>query len=177
MNALLKSGKVRYWGGLNWSAGQLGEAHALATREGLVAPVACQPAYSLLVKDPVEESQNAAVYRESGIGVVASYTLYGGLLSGKYNQDAGTLDNRFKPEEIEKMREDGLLAKVDRVIEIAQNLGCTPSQLAMAYVLKNPQVASVLFGAKSPAQITNNLKALEVAARLDETVMVQLREL
>ena len=177
LDALVKSGKLRYWGVLNWSTEQLSQAYDLATREGLSAPVASQPAYSLLAKSPVEDPHTASVYREGGIGIVASFTLYGGLLSGKYNRDAGALNNRFKPEDIEKMREKGLLEKVDRVIEIAQSIGCTPAQLAMAYVLKNPQVASVLFGAKRPGQIEDNLKALEVATRLDDEVMAKLREL
>ncbi len=177
LDALIKTGKLRYWGVLNWPAEQLAQAYELAAREGLSAPVASQPAYSLLTKSPVEDPQTARVYREGGIGIVASFTLYGGLLTGKYNRDARVLNTRFKPEDIENMREKGLLEKVDRVIEIAQSLGCTPAQLAMAYVLKNPQVASILFGAKKPAQIEDNLKALEVAARLDDTIMANLREL
>jgi aryl-alcohol dehydrogenase-like predicted oxidoreductase len=177
LNALIKTGKLRYWGVLNWPAELLVQAHELATREGLQTPVASQPAYSLLVKTPVEDPQTAHVYREGGIGIVASFTLYGGLLTGKYNRDAGALDSRFKPEDIENMREKGLLEKVDRIIEIAESLGCTPAQLAMAYVLKNPQVASILFGAKQPGQIKDNLKALEVATRLDDTIMANLRAL
>lgn len=177
LDALVRTGKVRNWGTLNWSGDQLNQAHDLATREGLHRPVASQPAYSLLTKSPVEDAQTAATYRDTGIGIVASYTLYGGLLSGKYNRDAEALNNRFQPAEVAKMRERGLLAKVDRVIEIAGTVGCTPAQLAMAYVLKNPQVASILFGAKTPAQIEDNLQALEVAARLDDTVMAQLRAL
>lgn len=177
LDALVKTGKIRYWGTLFWSGDQMSQASDLASREGLHKPVAAQPAYSLLDKSQVEDPQTARVYRDSGIGVVASYTLHGGLLTGKYNRDAGALNSRFKPEELEKMREKGLFAKVERVIEIAGALGCTPAQLAMAYVLKNPLVASLLFGAKKPAQIEDNLKALEVATRLDETVMAQLQAL
>jgi aryl-alcohol dehydrogenase-like predicted oxidoreductase len=177
LDALVRTGKVRYWGTLNWSGDQLSQAHDLATREGLHRPVASQPAYSLLAKSPVEDPPTARAYRDNGIGIVASYTLYGGLLSGKYNRDSAALNNRFKPAELEKLREKGLLAKVERVIEIAGAVGCTPAQLALAYVLKNPLVGSILFGAKNPAQIDDNLQALEVAARLDETVMAQLHDL
>lgn len=177
VDALTKTGKLRFWGALGWSVEQLVEAHELATREGLSIPIASQPAYSLLRKSPVEDLASVRFHRECNVGIVASYTLYGGLLSGKYNAEAEALETRFTSEDVARLREKGLVEKVDLVIDIARNVGCTPAQLAMAYVLKNPQVVTVLFGAKQPWQIEENLEALEVAGRLDGHTMERLNHL
>jgi aryl-alcohol dehydrogenase-like predicted oxidoreductase len=108
---------------------------------------------------------------------VASYSLHGGLLSGKYNQHEAVLKGRFGPEEVAKMRQQGLLHKVDRVISIAQEVGCTPAQLALAYCLQNRQVSSLLFGARQVAQVEENLCALEILPQIDHEVMTKLRGL
>jgi aryl-alcohol dehydrogenase-like predicted oxidoreductase len=108
---------------------------------------------------------------------VASYSLQGGLLTGKYNRDTAALNTRFKPEEVENMRQKGLLQKVERVIEVAQSLGCTPAQLALAYCLTNPQVASVLFGARKVSQVQDNLRALEILPRLNSEILRKLQNL
>lgn len=177
VDGLVKAGKIRYWGMLNWPLDLLAEAYQLAAAEGYSTPVAAQPAYSLLVKSPVEDEATENFYANHGIGIVASYTLYGGLLTGKYNQDSAGLNSRFTPEQVESMREKGLLEKVEQVSEIARSLGCTPAQLAMAYVLKNKLVGSVLFGAKSEGQIKDNLQALEILPRLDDATLAKLRAL
>jgi aryl-alcohol dehydrogenase-like predicted oxidoreductase len=178
LDALVKTGKLRYWGVLNWPVEQIAQAHRIATHEGLSAPCAAQLAYSLLAKSPVEDEATRNVCASAGIGVVASYTLHGGLLSGKYNQaDLAALKSRFSPPEIEKLQQRGLLEKVDRVVQLAQVLGCTPTQLALAYCLKNPQVASVLFGATKVSQVENNLRALEIIPRLNEEILAQLHNL
>jgi aryl-alcohol dehydrogenase-like predicted oxidoreductase len=177
LDKLVKTGKVRHWGVLNWSPEQIAQAHQLAMAEGLSAPCAAQPAYSLLNKALVEDRETGRVFENAGVGIVASYTLYGGLLSGKYNQDPEKLNGRFGPEKVEEMRQKGLLEKVEQVIQIAREVGCTPAQLAMAYCLKNPLVASVLFGATKPAQVEDNLRALEVLPRLTPNVMERLHKI
>jgi aryl-alcohol dehydrogenase-like predicted oxidoreductase len=177
LDNLVKSGKLRHWGVLNWPVEQLAQAHQIAIVQGLSAPVAAQPAYSLLTKSPVEDKQTAEIYASNDIGIVASYSLNGGLLTGKYNQDAAALNRRFKPEEVENMRQKGLLQKVEQVIEVARSLGCTPAQLALAYCLSNPQVASVLFGARKVSQVEDNLRALDILPRLNSEVLTKLHAL
>ena len=87
------------------------------------------------------------------------------------------MQGRFTDKEIETMREKGMLAKVDAVVRLAQELGCTPTQLALAYCLKNPQVSSLLFGATKISQVHENLKTLELLPRVDDRVMRELRNL
>jgi aryl-alcohol dehydrogenase-like predicted oxidoreductase len=177
LDDLIRSGKLRYWGVLNWPVEQIEEAHRIATAEGLSAPCAAQLPYSLLHRSPVEDEQTKNVCSSAGIGVIASYALYGGLLSGKYNQDASTIKGRFSEKEIEEIRQKGLLNKVGRVISIAQEIGCTPAQLALAYCLKNEQVSSLLFGATKVAQIEDNIKALEILPHINQEVITKLQNL
>jgi aryl-alcohol dehydrogenase-like predicted oxidoreductase len=74
------------------------------------------------------------------------------------------------------MRQKGLLTKVEPLITLARQIGCTPAQLALAYCLKNRQVASLLFGATSINQVKENIQTLDLLPRLDEAIMAQLKE-
>jgi aryl-alcohol dehydrogenase-like predicted oxidoreductase len=127
----------------------------------------------LLRRDWVEAPEAQDILDRDKVSVVASYSLHGGLLTGKYNR--GNENGRFSQEQLDKMVESGLLSKVERVIQIADEIGCTPAQLALAYCLHNHQVASLLFGATKVTHIDENLKALDMLPRLDETVMAKLR--
>jgi aryl-alcohol dehydrogenase-like predicted oxidoreductase len=176
MDTLIKTGKLRQWGILNWSVEQIEEAWQVATRRGMPPPCAAQLVYSLLNRFPIETEPTRQIFSRAGIAVVASYALQGGLLTGKYNRP-GALEGRFSPETIESMRQKGLLDQVDRVIDLAQELGCTPAQLAIAYVLKNDQVASLLFGATKVAQVEENIQALDLLPHLDKELMARLRQL
>ena len=161
MDALIRTGKLRYWGVLNWPVTQIEEAWRVATSEGLTVPCAAQLAYSLLSTSPVEDEPLRQLFETAGIGVVASYSLYGGLLTGKYNHPEAAAGGRLDEHSIEAMRRRKLLAKVDRVIDIAREVNCSPAQLALAYCLNNPQVSSVLFGATKVAQVEENVRTLE----------------
>jgi aryl-alcohol dehydrogenase-like predicted oxidoreductase len=176
MDDLIKTGKIRTWGVVNWTTDKIEEAYHAATTAGLSLPCAAQLRYSVLETSPVEDEASRTLFKTAGIGVVASYSLYGGLLTGKYNQTDGTIEGRFGADAVASMREQGLLAKVDRIISLAQDLGCTPTQLALAYCLKNDQVCSILFGATKVAQVEDNLQALAILPRLDQAVMAKLRD-
>lgn len=174
MDALIKTGKLRHWGILNWSPAQIAEAWQTAQQEGLIAPCAAQLAYSLLSRSPVEDETTRRLFDTAEIGIVASYSLYGGLLTGKYNQPGA--DGRFSPETIDNLRQKGLLAQVEPLMDLARAIGCTPAQLALAYCLKNRQVASLLFGATSVNQVEENMQSLDVLPQLDEAVMRKLQK-
>ena len=107
-----------------------------------------------------------------GAGVVASFVLAGGVLTGKYDRDpnagraAGSLEHpRVAP----------VVAAARKLAELARELDTTPSALAIAFTLANPVVASVLFGSTSPEQVQQNAAALEVAGRLDDEHLERLR--
>jgi aryl-alcohol dehydrogenase-like predicted oxidoreductase len=175
MDDLIKTGKIRTWGVVNWTTDKIEEAHQAASTAGLSLPCAAQLRYSVLETSPVEDEPTQNLFDTAGIGVVASYSLYGGLLTGKYNQTDGAMEGRFGADAVASLREQGLLAKVERIVSLAQQLGCTPAQLALAYCLKNDQVSSILFGATKVAQVEDNLQTLAILPRLDQAVMAKLR--
>lgn len=177
MDALVKTGKARYWGVVNWSVEKTAEAYQAATAAGLTPPCAAQVRYSLLDPALAESETTRQLCLAADIGLVASYSLYGGLLSGKYNQTDPALKTRFGAEAVESMRQKGLLKKVDLVISLAQELGCTPAQLALAYCLRNDLVASLLFGATTTSQVEANLRTLEILPRINQEVITRLQNL
>jgi aryl-alcohol dehydrogenase-like predicted oxidoreductase len=128
-----------------------------------------------LTRSPVEDPDMIKVCRDAGIGIVSSYSLQGGLLSGKYQgagADAGRLTKDLATPAVQAM-----LPKVDAVVSIAREIGCTPSQLAMAYCLKNADVSSLLFGARRVAQVEENIGALRLLPALTDDVLARLRGL
>lgn len=179
LDRLITTGKLRAWGVLNWPAEAIAAAVREAHARGLRGPSAAQLAYSVLTRSPVEDADAVETFRAGGVSVVASYSLQGGLLSGRYRSGAtsqGGSKGRLA-DDLSRPAIQALLPKVDAFVAIAGDLGCTPSQLAIAYCLKNPQVASLLFGARQLAQVRENVGALEVATRLSDDVIAALRAL
>jgi aryl-alcohol dehydrogenase-like predicted oxidoreductase len=169
---LVASGRARAWAIVNWPADMLFEASLLAKRQGLPQPCTAQLPYSLAYRSAVESTAMIRALDACGAGVVASFVLAGGVLTGKYDQDpttgraAGSLDDPLVARTAATAR---LLA------ELARELDTSPSALAIAFTLANPMVASVLFGSTTPEQVRQNAEALVVAARLGEEELTRLR--
>jgi L-glyceraldehyde 3-phosphate reductase len=163
ITGLIRDGVARAWGTLNWTPEQMEQAWEIADREGVPGPVATQPPYSLVRREIVEDPAMRRLAATGNVAIVASYTLAGGILTGKYDQDpgaghrAGTVGQpRFTPA-VEAGRE---------LAGLAREIGRDPAQLAMAFALLNPSVTTVLFGATRPEQVAASLGALEVADQL-----------
>ncbi len=183
---LLTSGKARTWGIVNWEAGPFLEATLTAERLGVPAPCAAQLPYSLVRREWVESDEMSAALEASGAGVVASFVMAGGVLTGKYDdrgtgRAAGEIDDPHHAAargtgraagEIDDARHAAARETGVRLRALAPELGATPAALAIAFALANPAVTSVLFGATSPAQIEQNVAALE----LDPAVVLQALE-
>ena len=170
---LLASGKLRAWGAVNWTAEQIIEATHAARRIGIPPPCAVQLPYSLVQRRYVEQETMQNALREAGASVVASASLAGGALSGKY---ATAREGRLIGE-LENPRYARAFAAAVRLGEIAQGIDASPAALAYAYVLRHPSVASVLFGATSPAQVAENAAAAELLERVDDATWSALDEL
>jgi len=163
LDDLVRAGKVLYWGTSEWSGAQLRDAHAIADRRNLYAPVVEQPQYSLLARHKFEHDVRPQA-QALGMGLVVWSPLASGVLTGKYDDGipAGSRLDR-----IEWLR-DGFLQpeKLDRIRHlkvIADELGVSRARLALAWALHQPGVASVILGATSMAQLDENLGALDVA--------------
>ena len=171
VTGLITAGKARAWGVVNWPADLMVDASAVAARHGLPRPCAAQLRYSLVERSPVEDRSMAEALTRCDASVVASFTLAGGVLSGKYDADsaggraAATLDDP---------RVAFAAAAGRRLREIAASLDTRPATLAIAFALANPAVASVLFGATSPMQVQQNAAAIEVLDALDDAQLARL---
>ena len=159
---VVRSGRAHYWGTSMWTAAQIAEAHTFAKANGLVAPVTEQPEYSMVRRSRVEE-QILPTTTRLGIGLVVFSPLAQGLLTGKYD-DGVPSGSRF--DNFERFRDQNLTesnaAKVKALKPVADELGLTRAQLALAWVLRQPGVASVITGASRPEQIEDNVKAATV---------------
>jgi aryl-alcohol dehydrogenase-like predicted oxidoreductase len=168
LDALVAKGKVRAWGGLNWSAELLAEVHRFATAEGLTPPTAVQLPHNVIDRDFVEGPSPRQALEATGVAVVASHCLAGGLLTGKYNRPGAV--GRHGPQRIEKLRQRGILDQIDGWARLAAEHGATVAQLCLAFSLSRPAVASACFGAKSTAQLAEDVGTLAVAGRLGPAI-------
>jgi voltage-dependent potassium channel beta subunit len=179
MNFLIDHGLAFYWGTSEWSAEQIMQAYGIARREHLIPPLMEQPQYNMMHRQRVEY-EYARLYEEMGLGTTIWSPLASGLLSGKYNNGIpeGTraslsgyewLRERFEGEESQAN-----LDKVRRLTPVADELGCSMAQLAIAWCLKNPNVSTVITGASRASQVTENMKSLEVLEKLDQEVMERI---
>ena len=163
ITGLIRAGAARAWGTLNWTPDQMEQAWQIADREGVPGPVATQPAYSLVRRELVDDPAMRRLAADRGVAIVASYTLAGGILTGKYDKDpgagraAGMLGQPRWAPAVTAGRELAALAK---------DIGADPASLAMAFALLDPSVTTVLFGATRPEQVSANLGALALADRL-----------
>jgi aryl-alcohol dehydrogenase-like predicted oxidoreductase len=167
---LIASGKARSWAVLNWPAEQIAEAGRVADAEGVPPPCAAQLAYSLVHRSPVEDEATVTALDACGAAVVASAVLAYGALTGKGR--TGRAAELPEGPMWERAFEIG-----DRLRYLAAELDTTPVQLAIAFALSNPLVASVLFGASKPAQVRENAGAPELLGRMGEVQLTELRDL
>jgi voltage-dependent potassium channel beta subunit len=182
MNDLIRQGKVFYWGTSEWSAQQIMEAYAVARQYNLIPPTMEQPQYNMLHRDRVEKEYRR-LYQEIGLGTTVWSPLASGLLTGKYN-DGIPENSRLTLPGYEFLRDMLLgenaeknLAMVRGLGDLASELGTSMAKMSLAWVLKNPNVSTVILGASRPEQLQENLKALDVVEQLTDEVMQRIEEI
>jgi voltage-dependent potassium channel beta subunit len=184
-NHLIDTGKAFYWGTSEWNADEIATAWRVADRLGLIGPVMEQPQYNMLERSKVE-GEFAHLYREIGLGLTVFSPLKQGILSGKY-KDGIPDDSRFAQTSVEfikgywkrtgKEQWDDVVQKVNKLEPIAEKLGVKQNVLAIAWVLKNPNVSSAITGASSPEQVFENCRAVGVVDKLTPEIMAEIDEL
>jgi voltage-dependent potassium channel beta subunit len=180
MDTLVRQGKVLYWGTSEWPAEAIAEAHRIARENHCYAPVAEQPQYNLLHRERVER-EYAPLYERFGMGTTIWSPLASGLLAGRYN-DGVPDDSRLAQPGYEWLREAVLgsgrerVERVSHLAPIAQELGASQAQLALAWCLANPNVSTVLLGASRREQLEQNLAALELLPRIDEALRRRIEQ-
>ena len=181
MNHVIKQGKAFYWGTSEWNATQIMEAYQIAKREHLIPPLMEQPEYSMLHREKIEK-EFLHLYKEIGLGTTIWSPLKSGLLTGKYNNGIPE-KSRLSLESYEWLKnailsEEGLknIEKVKKLTKIAESLRISMSGLALAWVLKNPNVSTLITGASRPEQVIENMKAIDFVELLSEDVMEKIEE-
>ena len=174
VGALVASGKARAWGMVNWPAGLCGQAVEAAASLAITPPCAVQLPYSLVQRSWAEDPAMARALSTAGAGVIASFCLAGGVLTGKYRSDpaagraAGTLGDP---------RVARAAAAAGELASLAGRLGVTAATLALVFPLTSPAVTSVLFGATSVEQVRANCAAIGLKDRLGRQDIAALRRI
>jgi len=178
MSDMITRGKALYWGTSEWSAQEIQSAWDIADKHHLHKPVMEQPQYNLFHRKRVEQ-EYARLYEDIGLGLTTWSPLASGLLTGKYRQgipqnSRGALEGMgFLVDDLTDSAKNAAVTQLDAV---ASDLGCSLSQLAIAWVAKNPRVSTVITGASKVSQLTENLGALEVMPKLTPDVMARIDE-
>lgn len=161
---MIRQGKILYAGVSEWTAAQLQEAITIADQYLLDRIVVNQPAYNMLNR--TIEKEVIPLSTKLGIGQIVFSPLAQGVLTGKYRGGNIPTGTRGANPEINKwindMIDSGVMAKVDALEDLAQELDITFAEMALAWVLRQPNVASALVGASRPEQIEANVKAVDL---------------
>ena len=168
MSDIISHGKALYWGTSEWSAEQIAEAWRIADRRNLHRPQMEQPQYNILVHERVER-EYAPLYEEIGLGLTTWGPLRSGLLSGKYTKGVPEGSRASLPgyEWLRERWNEGEREIVSRLQGVADELGCSLSQLSIAWILRNKSVSSVILGASRVEQLRENLASGSVTLSSD----------
>lgn len=176
MHNIVEWGKAIYWGTSEWAAAEIVAALEIAERHHLHKPVTEQPRYNLFERQRFSK-EYVRVYTGYGYGTTTFSPLANGLLTGKYNQGIPA-DSRAALKGYDWMHDQVTdqqkLAKVRALEPITEELGCTLSQLALAWCLKNPCVSTVITGASRVEQVHENMKAIEIEPKLTPEVLARI---
>jgi voltage-dependent potassium channel beta subunit len=182
MNHVIAQGKALYWGTSEWSVGEVAEAVRVARCEHLIGPSMEQPQYHLLHRERVEREYRP-LYDDPGIGLTIWSPLASGLLTGKYDQGLPA-DTRASLPTLAWLKEEltgpaarPKIERVKRLKRVADDLGCSRAQLAIAWCLKNPHVSTAITGASRVSQLEENLGAMDVMGKLDDGVMGEIDDI
>jgi len=181
LSEVVRQGKARYLGFSEWPAAEIRRAIDLARAEGFEPFVSSQPQYSMLWRDPEAEVFPLCV--ANGIGQIVWSPLGQGVLTGKYKPgQAPPPDSRAASPEMNvflglggDLLRDDVLEAVQRLAPVAREAGLTMAQLALAWVLREPNVSSAIIGASRPEQVSDNARAAGV--RLTDDVLRAIDEI
>jgi aryl-alcohol dehydrogenase-like predicted oxidoreductase len=169
LDSLVQSGKVRYIGASNYAGWQLMKALGISERRGFERYVSQQIHYTLQSRDA--ESELVPVSIDQGLGILVWSPLAGGLLSGKYRRDAQAPEGtrRFQGWDEPPVYDEGKLYDIiDVLVEIGAARGVSAAQVSLAWTLGRPAVTSVIIGARTDEQLSDNLAAADLILTDDE---------
>ncbi|NUV00211.1 alcohol dehydrogenase [Marinitoga sp. 1154] len=182
MDYIIRNGLAMYWGTSEWSAEQIEAAFEAAKELNCIPPTMEQPQYNMFVREKVEK-EFKTLYEKYGLGLTTWSPLASGILTGKYNNGIPEDSRLSKFSHLAShLKEKGLLTdenieKVRKLSEIAKDLDATMAQLALAWLLKNKNVSTVITGASRVEQVRDNMKAVEIKEKLTDEIMEEIEKI
>jgi aryl-alcohol dehydrogenase-like predicted oxidoreductase len=171
LDTLVQQGHVRYVGVSNWAAWQIMKALGIAERRGFARFASLQAYYTIAGRDL--ERELAPMLRSEGVGLMVWSPLAGGLLSGKYGRDGATeTGSRRTTFDFPPVQLDRAYDVIDAMRAIAAPRGVSVAQVALAWLLHQPVVTSVIIGAKRPDQLADNVAATTVQLSAEELAVL-----
>ncbi|GAB9473874.1 K+ channel protein [Globisporangium polare] len=177
MNHIIDQGWAFYWGTSEWTSHDIIEACDIADRLGLIRPIVEQPQYHIFERSRVDYDY-VSLYKKYKLGLTTWSPLAFGILTGKYSQgipDGSRLENAYIKSLVPEFEER--VGKVEKLKVIAEELGCSVAQLAIAWCASNPSVSTVMFGASSVQQLEENLKASDIIEKITPEIKSRIDEI
>lgn len=179
MHNLIQQGKILYWGTSQWSGAEIMEAHRVAQQYGLIGPTVEQPQYNMFERFKVEQDY-LPVFQNVGLGTTIWSPLAAGFLTGKYLNGIPD-DSRLAIQGFDWLKErwvqEAKIEKVKKLAVLAQEMGVSLAELAIAWTIKNPNVTTAILGATKKQQLEENLKALQVLPLLTPEIMEKIEQI
>ncbi|TFH07955.1 MAG: aldo/keto reductase [Candidatus Thorarchaeota archaeon] len=170
MDDLIKAGKVHHWGTSVWTAAQLERANAAAKEMGAHQPIVEQPMYNMFSRHI--ELEIIPVGKTHGMGFTVWSPMAQGLLTGKYNDGIPEDSRGAKSEMMKNILTEENLSKVRKLGDIASSQDITTSQLALAWILRKPEISAAIVGATKPEHVVESVGASGVT--LSEDILEQI---
>ncbi|MBN2471250.1 MAG: aldo/keto reductase [Anaerolineae bacterium] len=171
MDDLIHQGKILYWGTSEWTGAQIREALDVCERYNLYRPQVEQPQYNLFAREKVEQDV-MPVASTNGMGLVVWSPLASGVLTGKYDDGIPEDSRLAKLDWLRSRLDDDSISRVKALKAVADKLGATRAELALAWTLRKPEISSAITGATKISQLESNLKALDI--KLDADVLAEI---
>jgi len=177
MHTIVEDGKAFYWGTSEWPAQRIAAAIGICDRNGWHKPITEQPQYNMLRRERFEK-EYGHLFFQYGYGSTVWSPLCMGLLTGKYNDGSAPDGSRLASEGMANTwkryfaddKREGTTKMLKALGSLAEELGCTQAQLALAWTIANKDVSTALCGFTKVSQVEENLKALEVLKKWSKEV-------
>ena len=184
MNYVIDKGMAFYWGTSEWTASQIMEAYKICETLNLIPPIVEQVQYNMMIRDKME-NEYKDLFKRYHMGTTIWGPLYAGVLTGKYINEVPK-DSRFETHKEEssyirslydknKKEWDGKMLKLKEIAE--KKLNCTLTQLAISWVIRNPDVSTCLLGASKPQQLEETIKAVEIYKKMDKNIDLEIEKI
>ncbi len=184
MNFCIKNGMAFYWGTSDWTACQIEKAYKICEKLHLIPPIVEQVEYNMLEREKVD-SEYRDLFKDHHYGIMAYSPLKKGILAGAYLNGISPNSGLAKLKEIwpdfyygYKKNEKEWCEKIRKLKEIAEKkLNCSMAQLAIAWIIKNPDVTTCLLGCSSVDELEDNIKGYEVCKKLNNEILLEIEKI